>query len=97
MQSPFVLFSDEWYILAEQSLPSLEEYGNVNLVENGVGQVQNFISRFENESKIFPKALHQEKNITIATGMLVYKIFQDKVIPILNQINNMNVIILIID
>ena len=89
--SPFILFSDEWYILGDQPFPPLSEYGDVDLVENGVGQMQHFLNQFENESKIFPAELPEEKNITIATGMLVCNIFQEKVIPIFNKIDNMNV------
>ena len=53
--------------------------------------MQHFLCQYENESRNFPEALPQETNITIATGMLVYNIFQEKVIPVLNKIDNMNV------
>ena len=89
--SPFVLFSDEWYILANQTFPSLSEYVGSDLIENGVGQVQNFLSRFENESIKFPINLPNEKNITIATGILIHNIFKEKIVPVLNNIYNMNV------
>ena len=90
VQSPFVLFSDEWYILADETFPSLLEYGETDLIENGVGQVRHFLSQFEIESNNFPLELAEESNITIATGTLIYDIFQDKVIPALNQIKKMN-------
>ena len=89
--SPFVLFSDEWYILAGKPFPSLSEYGDADLIENGVGQVQNFISQFEKESLLFPSKLKRKTNITIATGWLVKEIFKQKVLPRLNQIENMSV------
>ena len=91
VQSPFVLFSDEWYILGDRPFPPLIEYGDADLVENGVGQMQHFLSQFENEFRNFPAGLLKEKNITIATGMLVSKIFEEKMIPVLNKIDNMNV------
>ena len=91
VQSPFVLFSDEWYILGDRPFPPLIEYGDADLIENGVGQMQHFLSQFENEFSNFPAGLLKEKNITIATGMLVSKIFEEKVIPVLNKIDNMNV------
>ena len=90
VQSPFVLFSDEWYILGDRPFPPLIEYGDTDLVENGVGQMQHFLSQFENEFSNFPAGLLKEKNITIATGMLVCNIFQKKVIPVLNKIDNLN-------
>ena len=90
-QSPFVLFSDEWYILSGQPFPPLSEYGDVDLIENGVGQVGHFLSQFDKESEEFPTRLPEERNITIATGVLIKDIFQEKVIPVLNQIDNLNI------
>ena len=89
--SPFILFSDEWYILADELLPPLSEYGEENLTENGVGQVSHFLSKFESESTNYPLELPKERNITIVTGMLIHNIFQEKVIPVLNQIKKINV------
>ena len=88
--SPFILLSDEWYILADEPFPSLSEYGEADLTENGVGQVRNFINQFENEYNNFPSELPDKRNITIATGMLIHDIFEKEVIPVLNQIKNMN-------
>ena len=47
VHSPFVLFSDEWYILAGEHLPPSTEYGDTDLIENGVGQVRYFLDQFE--------------------------------------------------
>jgi putative radical SAM enzyme (TIGR03279 family) len=88
-QSPFVLFSDEWYILSSKTFPPLSDYGDTDLIENGVGQVRNFISKFEKESLHFPLKLKKTTNITIATGWLVKDIFHEKVLPILNKIENL--------
>ena len=93
-KSPFVLYSDEWFILAEQPFPPLSDYGGLDLAENGVGQVRQFLTLFEEESANFPRALAFETNITLATGTLVYETFQKEVIPILNQIDNLTVTLL---
>ena len=93
-KSPFVLYSDEWFILAEQPLPPLSDYGGLDLAENGVGQVRQFLTLFEEESANFPRALAFETNITLATGTLVYEIFQKEILPILNQIDNLTVTLL---
>ena len=93
-KSPFVLYSDEWFILAEQPFPPLSDYGELDLAENGVGQVRQFLTLFEEESANFPSALAFETNITLATGTLVYETFQKEVIPILNQIDNLTVTLL---
>jgi len=93
-KAPFVLYSDEWFILAEQPFPPLSDYGGLDLAENGVGQVRQFLTLFEEESANFPRALAFETNITLATGTLVYETFQKEVIPILNQIDNLTVTLL---
>ena len=93
-KSPFVLYSDEWFILAEEPFPPLSDYGELDLAENGVGQVRQFLTLFEEESANFPRALAFETNITLATGTLVYETFQKEVIPILNQIDNLTVTLL---
>ena len=45
-KSPFLLLSDEWYILANKPFPPKEYYGEYDLIENGVGQFRDFIDRF---------------------------------------------------
>ena len=89
--SPFVLCSDEWYILGNESFPSLDEYGEVDLVENGVGQVKTFLNRFAEESLNFPSSLKNSKKVTIITGTLIANIFKLKILPILNKIHNLQV------
>ena len=89
--SPFILLSDEWYILADEAFPSLSDYGEVDLTENGVGQVQTFLSKFKEEALQFPTTLPVETNVSLAGGTLIYKTFQQEVIPVLNRIDNLNV------
>ena len=89
--SPFVLLSDEWYILADKGFPPLSDYGDIDLTENGVGQVQTFFNKFEEEAGQFPTALPVETNVSLAVGTLIYETFQQEVIPVLNRIDNLNV------
>tara|TARA_Y100000590_G_C15661600_1_gene992877 strand:+ start:437 stop:1723 length:1287 start_codon:yes stop_codon:yes gene_type:complete len=96
-KSPYVLLSDEWYILANHSFPSLAEYGDVDLVENGVGQVMTFLNNFYCEAKSFPVRLKKVTKITIVTGILIAEIFKTKILPILNKINNLTVCLIPIE
>ena len=89
--SPFVFLSDEWYILADEAFPPLSDYGDVDLTENGVGQVQTFLTKFEKEALLFPTALPVKTNVSLAAGTLIYKTLQQEVIPVLNRIDNLNV------
>ena len=43
----FVFLSDEWYLLAEEPLPSFEEYEDYPQIENGVGIVRKFEEEFD--------------------------------------------------
>ena len=90
-KSPFVLLADEWYILANKSFPLKEHYGDYDLVENGVGQFRDFLDRFNNEKKQFPKSISVEKKISIVTSVLAYDIFIDIIKPVLEKIKNLEV------
>ena len=88
---PFIFLSDEWYIVGKKPFPPLIEMGGLNLIENGVGQVQSFLENFEIERKSFPKSFIEPISFTIATGHLAYGVFEKNVIPVLNQIENLQV------
>ena len=90
-KNPFLILSDEWYILADKPFPKKEYYGDYELVENGVGQFRNFLDQFDNDKLKFPKKFKRETKISIITGELSYDIFIDKIEPILNNIDNLEV------
>ncbi|MDB3868524.1 DUF512 domain-containing protein [Candidatus Marinimicrobia bacterium] len=88
---PFVFLSDEWYIVGNKPFPPMVEMGGLNLIENGVGQVQSFLENFETERESFPTSFINPISFTIATGHLAYGIFEKYVIPVLNNIENLQV------
>ncbi len=90
-KSPFLLLSDEWYILANKPFPPKEYYGEYDLIENGVGQFRDFIDRFKEESLNFPKQINKPTKISIVTSTLVYDIFTNLVKPVLDKIKNLKV------
>ena len=90
-EQPFIFLSDEWYIVAKKPFRPIVEMGGLNLIENGVGQVQSFLEDFELESKSFPTSFSEPTSFTIATGHLAYGIFETNVIPVLNSIENLHV------
>ncbi|MBC8312504.1 MAG: DUF512 domain-containing protein [Candidatus Marinimicrobia bacterium] len=90
-EQPFIFLSDEWYIVAKKPFRPIVEMGGLNLIENGVGQVQSFLEDFESESERFPASFNEPTSFTIATGHLAYGIFQTHVIPVLNKIKNLHV------
>ena len=90
-KSPFVILSDEWYILGGKSFPPKSFYGDYDLVENGVGQFRDFLDRFNSEKKNFPKSLKKKTKISIVTSTLVFDIFIKKIKPVLEKIKNLKV------
>jgi putative radical SAM enzyme (TIGR03279 family) len=90
-EQPFIFLSDEWYIVAKKPFPPIVEMGGLNLIENGVGQVQSFLEDFKSESESFPTSFSEPTSFTIATGHLAYGIFETNVMPVLNNIKNLQV------
>ena len=90
-KSPFILLSDEWYVLAEKPFPSKEYYGEYDLIENGVGQFRDFIDRFNDEFPEFPEKVKKPTKVSIVTSTLVYDIFVKLVKPVLDKIKNLEV------
>ncbi len=77
----FVHASDEWYLLAEQKLPSEENYDGYPQLENGVGMLRLLREEFREAMELEGvkkghDILHSEK-ITIATGMLAAPVLQE--------------------
>ena len=90
-KSPFIILSDEWYILGGKPFPPKAFYGDYDLVENGVGQFRDFLDRFNSEKKSFPTALKKKTKISIVTSTLVFDIFIKKIKPVLDKIKNLKV------
>ena len=90
--APFILISDEWYLMTESNLPPIYKEDGLDLIENGVGQVRSFMANFESEKQYFPKAIKNKTKITIATGTLIFKFFKENIVDYLNEnIKNLEV------
>lgn len=88
----FFFLSDEWYISADLDLPSTEEYGEFELIENGVGQVRNFLDIFESEKDEINKlVLNSKVQFSIGCGTLIYPIFQKYLVPFFEQNENLEI------
>jgi len=85
----FVLPSDEWYILAGETLPPMSFYEGLEMEENGVGQVRQFLTKLEADTRQFPSTLPQPAHITLATGVLASGIFERHVVPALESIEGL--------
>jgi NifB/MoaA-like Fe-S oxidoreductase len=74
----FAYLSDEWYLRLGQEIPPAKAYDGLDLTENGVGLVRQFL---DHESRITPSG---HKSRTFVTGALFA--------PLLRSVANANVI-----
>lgn len=82
----FIHASDEWYVLAGQTLPEEENYDGYLQLENGVGMLRLLLNEFEEEYNIRKDCLqgrsfYEEPSgeLSIATGRLSYQFIQSMV------------------
>jgi putative radical SAM enzyme (TIGR03279 family) len=76
----FIHASDEWYILAEEELPSEDRYDGYLQLENGVGMLRLLIDEFNEafeELKATKGVEIPPKEVSIATGKLAYSFIAD--------------------
>jgi putative radical SAM enzyme (TIGR03279 family) len=71
----FVFLSDEWYILAEKSLPKYKYYGNFPQLDNGVGVLRLF-------ERGFAKGIAQKEKRENFVFQIISKIFLRKNKPV---------------
>lgn len=89
--SAFVYLSDEFYILARKSLPSVVEYDGFPQLDNGIGLVRNFIEQWQ-QTKIDVKGYEKPLVLDIVCGKSVSQTIIDLVknLPVKNL--NVNVV-----
>jgi len=91
---PFLYFSDEFYLLAGTGLPSLDHYGGLHQIENGVGLTSYFLERFKAAAKNFPSKAGSKRRITLITGRLAEPLFLRHVRQRLRRIKNLDITVL---
>ena len=73
----FIHASDEWYLLAEEELPSEDNYDGYLQLENGVGMLRLFMDEFEEglqelKDKQQGVKINLKEEISVITGKLSY-------------------------
>ncbi|HLY24828.1 MAG TPA: DUF512 domain-containing protein [Aggregatilineales bacterium] len=67
----FVYPTDEWFLLSDRPLPSLDWYDGLALHENGLGMVRSFLDEWQTVRRREIKGLQPRvKTITLVTGAL---------------------------
>ena len=84
----FVFISDEWYLKLGLDVPGTDYYGDLQLEENGVGQVRVFKELWAGDLDV---TLDKETKVTIGSGLLIAETFSKWFIPKLNDIKNLKV------
>ncbi len=87
----FVYASDEFHIVAGRSIPASSHYDGFPQTENGVGLVRSFLNGLAAQSRRFPDRLKNPRRLTLVTAELPSGIIQEKVLPKLNRIKNLDV------
>ncbi len=71
----FLHASDEWYLLAEETLPEEERYDGYVQLENGVGMLRLFINQVRKAVKTRSADIRR-REVSIATGMLMAPVLE---------------------
>ncbi len=86
----FCWLSDEWYLIAGETLPRYKTYENMPQESNGVGSIRSFLKMLESKTKDLPKKIEKERTVSWIVGKLVY----EALIPTKNKLNtikNLNI------
>lgn len=93
---PWVFASDEFYLIADVSVPPAKDYADFPQTENGVGLVRLFLDDWQSAAKTLPASLEKPMRVTVATGILGSKVLAT-VIKRLNLVNNLQVELAVIE
>ncbi len=85
--SRFAWLSDEWYLIANKPLPSLNSYEDLPQKENGVGSIRSFLKAMDEATINLPIKINQKRTCSWVVGKLVENELQKPCIR-LNKINN---------
>ena len=87
----FVYLSDEVYLLAGVDFPHEDDYDGFPLMENGVGMSRDFLNELDFQAEALPEALPEPRRLTMATGTLTAPFLRDRVRPVLEGVDGLDV------
>ena len=82
--------SDEFFLIAEKTVPTREYYGDFAQLEDGVGALRMVMDDFENRKKSLPKSIKKPKKFHFITSVAAGTIFKD-ITEYLSSIKNLEV------
>jgi putative radical SAM enzyme (TIGR03279 family) len=88
----YILYcADEFYITAEEEIPSIHRYEDFPQIENGVGMLALMKEEFDEYFKQLPDIIPDKINISIATGIASYSFINGLVSRLMNKYSNLTV------
>lgn len=90
LASRLVFAADEFYVMADKKLPSLEEYEDFPQIENGVGLLKKFSESFYHALDKQVETLDSKRKITLITGTSAHK-FLDGLLDDYRQKSNQDI------
>ena len=84
LDSHFAWLADEWYLIANKSLPPRCTYEDFPQQENGVGSIRAFLEMMEKATQSLPKSLKTQRRCSWVVGKLVKNALE----PICNRMNS---------
>lgn len=88
----YILYcADEFYITAEEEIPSIHRYEDFPQIENGVGMLALMKEEFDEYFKQLPDIIPDKINISIATGIAAYSFINGLVSRLMNKYSNLTV------
>jgi putative radical SAM enzyme (TIGR03279 family) len=88
--STFAWLADEWFLIAQQSIPPEKHYEDYPQIGNGVGSIRLFLKEFEQAAEDLPAKIPQPKRLTWIVGNAVEQAFAP-IVQRLNQVENLQV------
>ncbi|MCP4631694.1 MAG: DUF512 domain-containing protein [candidate division Zixibacteria bacterium] len=82
----FVYLADEYFLLAGEDIPGDDYYDDYPQYENGIGMVRSFLLDFKHDLGSLNEFGSRKRHFTIVTGELMAPVFNDNILPAVNQI-----------
>ncbi|WP_461810943.1 DUF512 domain-containing protein [Faecalimonas sp.] len=86
----FIHAGDEWYVLADEEIPEEERYDGYLQLENGVGMLRLLLNEFEETFNALVGD-DRSKEISMATGALVYPYLEKMIKKLQTKYPNINI------
>ncbi|WP_035985915.1 TIGR03279 family radical SAM protein [Leptolyngbya sp. KIOST-1] len=87
----FAWLADEWFLIAQRSVPAESHYEDYPQLGNGVGSIRQFLKAFEQSAADFlPEAVSPPRTLTWVVGNAVEHAFQP-IVDRLNQVQGLTV------